>query len=46
MLLCVLALDCAGFFHGDISADVAAVIALIVGIVALVFDVRGRGLVP
>lgn len=43
MLFCVLALDCAGFFHGDISADVAAVVALIVGIVALVIDVRARG---
>jgi hypothetical protein len=43
MLLALLALDSAGFFHGDLTPDVAAVIALIVGVVALVFDVRARG---
>ena len=43
MLLFALALDCAAFFHGDISADLAALVALIVAIVALVVDVRARG---
>jgi hypothetical protein len=43
MLLAILALDCAGFFHGDISSDAAAIVALVVGIVALVFDLRARG---
>lgn len=42
MLLALLALDCAGFFHGDLSADVAAIVALIVGVVALVLDLRAR----
>lgn len=43
MLLFVLALDSAGFMHGDISANIAALIALIVGVLALVLDPRVRG---
>ena len=46
MFLALLAFDCAGFFHGDIPGDVAAIVALVLGVVALALDVRGRGLVP
>jgi hypothetical protein len=45
ILFVLLALDCAGFFHGDIGADAAALIALVVAIVALVLELRGRGVV-
>ena len=36
LLFALLALDFAGYAHGDIGADAAAIIALIIGIVALV----------
>lgn len=41
MLLALLALDCAGFFHGDLNADTAAIIALVIGIIALILDLQG-----
>ena len=46
ILFILLALDLAGFAHGDLPANTAALIALVLAIVALVFEVRGRGLVP
>lgn len=41
MIVALLALDCAGFFHGTLDADTAAIIALIIGIVALILDLQG-----
>jgi hypothetical protein len=45
ILFVLLALDCAGFFHGDIPSTPAAVIALVLAVVALLLDLRGRGAV-
>lgn len=43
ILFVLLALDCAGFFHGDLPGTPAAVIALVLAIVGLVLELRGRG---
>ena len=42
-MLALLALDVAGFAHGDLSADITALVALVIGVVALALDVRARG---
>lgn len=41
ILFVLLALDCAGFFHGDLPGTPAAVIALVLAVVAVVFAIRG-----
>lgn len=44
ILFVLLALDCAGFFYHHLLPDTpAAVIALVLAIVALILDLRGRG---
>lgn len=43
MLLAILALDVAAFAHGDLAANPAAIVALIIAIIAVAFDLRGRG---
>lgn len=42
VLFILLALDCAGTFHGDISSSAAALIAFALAIVGLVLELRGR----
>jgi len=43
VLFVLLALDCAGFFHHDVPGTPAAVIALVLAVVALLVELRGRG---
>ena len=43
ILFVLLALDCAGVFHGDLTSNVGALIAVALAIVALVLELRGRG---
>ncbi|MCA1683211.1 MAG: hypothetical protein LC685_04400 [Actinobacteria bacterium] len=45
ILFVLLALDLAGFAHADLTANAAALIALVVAIVAVVLELRGRGTV-
>lgn len=42
ILFILLALDFAGFAHGDIGSSAAALIALVLAIVAIVLELRGR----
>lgn len=42
VLFVLLALDVAGYAHGDLNGNAAALIALVLAIVALVLEIRGR----
>lgn len=42
VLFVLLALDLAGFAHGELSRDATALIALVLAILAVVLEVRGR----
>lgn len=43
ILYILLALDCAGAFHGDLSADVSALVALALAIAAVILELRNSG---
>ena len=44
MLFVLLALDCAGYFYHRLVPDLpAALIALVLAVLALVLELRGRG---
>lgn len=44
ILFILLALDVAGFAHGDLPSNAAALIALVLAVVALVLELRGHGI--
>ena len=43
ILFILLALDVAGFAHGDLSPNATALIAVVLAIIGLVLELRGRG---
>lgn len=46
MLFVLLAFDCAARFDGLITGEVAAIVALVLGIIALVPLIQSRTIVP
>jgi hypothetical protein len=41
ILYILLALDCSGGFHGDLSSNAAAVIAVVLAVIAAIVDFKG-----